>query len=230
MSPHPLPPKGSKMSYKTHTAVSLVLALGAVVLHTAPADASMVLSYEKTASSLTGAGTINTYSGTVTDTYQKIFNSPTTPFYPDNSASSYGFYDDYRFRVSNGVVDSITSTISLGSLLGINNLQARIYTDNGETLPLLGAPTPGSGITVTPGWGSSFSAGPGATGTVSIINPTTLGAGNYVLEIRGTVVGSQGGSYTGSFNLTPVPIPAALPLMLSGLGLFGAARRKLRKI
>ena len=30
----------------------------------------------------------------------------------------------------------------------------------------------------------------------------------------------------GSWAVTPVPVPAALPLLLSGLGLFGAARRR----
>jgi hypothetical protein len=47
-----------------------------------------------------------------------------------------------------------------------------------------------------------------------------------VLEIRASSVGTAGGSYSGVVNLTPVPLPAALPLLFSGLGLFGAFRRK----
>ena len=54
---------------------------------------------------------------------------------------------------------------------------------------------------------------------------TMLNAGSYVLEVRGNVTGSAGGSYSGSLNLVPTPVPAALPLLLSGLGIFGGAVR-----
>jgi hypothetical protein len=60
----------------------------------------------------------------------------------------------------------------------------------------------------------------------TVLDPTTLTAGSYVLEIRGEVTGSSGGTYTGSLNLNPVPLPAALPLLLSGLGLLGGWIRK----
>jgi hypothetical protein len=60
----------------------------------------------------------------------------------------------------------------------------------------------------------------------TVLNPTTLAAGTYVLEIRGDVTGSDGGTYSGSLNLNPVPLPAALPLLLSGFGLLGGTLRK----
>jgi PEP-CTERM motif len=60
----------------------------------------------------------------------------------------------------------------------------------------------------------------------TVLNPTTLAAGTYVLEIRGDVTGSSGGTYSGELNLNPVPLPAALPLLLSGLGLLGFARKR----
>ena len=57
-------------------------------------------------------------------------------------------------------------------------------------------------------------------------------AGNYFIKIEGTQSGSN--SYNGDISLTDpspsaVPLPAAAPLMLSGLGLLGFARRRRNK-
>ncbi len=60
----------------------------------------------------------------------------------------------------------------------------------------------------------------------TVLSPTTLSAGTYVLEVRGNVTGTAGGGYSGVIDLQPVPVPAALPLMLSGLGLLGGLLRK----
>jgi hypothetical protein len=63
-----------------------------------------------------------------------------------------------------------------------------------------------------------------------VLPETLLAPGSYVLEIRGNVTGSAGGSYSGVLNLAPapVPLPAALPLLLSGIGLFGVIRQQHR--
>jgi hypothetical protein len=131
------------------------------------------------------------------------------------------FYDEYLFSIDTNSVDTITSTISLSSLLGINNLQTRLYsgtvTTTGTPDGLLQAwSTP---ITIT---------GTGYSGTMAVINPITLSAGNYVLEVRGDVVGTAGGSYAGVLNISPIPEPGEWVLMLIGLGLVGfvATRRK----
>jgi hypothetical protein len=60
-----------------------------------------------------------------------------------------------------------------------------------------------------------------------VLQPTTLAAGTYVLEVRGSLLAGDGvpgssGSYSGVLNLTPVPLPAGLPLLLSGVSMFGA--------
>jgi hypothetical protein len=62
---------------------------------------------------------------------------------------------------------------------------------------------------------------------VAVIDPITLGVGNYVLEIRGDVTGTAGGGYAGVLNISPVPEPGEWALLLFGLGLMGfiAARR-----
>jgi hypothetical protein len=54
-----------------------------------------------------------------------------------------------------------------------------------------------------------------------------IGAGNF---LQGNGLGgfqAAGDTVdTGTWNVTPVPLPAALPLLLSGLGMFGFAKRR----
>jgi hypothetical protein len=66
------------------------------------------------------------------------------------------------------------------------------------------------------------------TTTVNVLPNTTLTAGTYSLEVRGTVTGSSGGNYTGSLNVTPVQLPAALPALLGGLGVLATCARRRR--
>jgi hypothetical protein len=148
----------------------------------------------------------------------------------NDAGRNFNFYDDYIFSVGPATVDSVSSTISLNNSLALNNLEMRLYTFDGTTLlPVTGNSPPGlkSGSAGVGGWSTplDFSAGP-ESGEVSVLHNVMLTSGTYVLEVRGDVMGSSGGSYSGTLNLTPVPIPAALPLMLSGLGLLGGAARK----
>jgi len=63
-----------------------------------------------------------------------------------------------------------------------------------------------------------------------ILSNVMLGDGQYVLQISGTASGTLGGSYTGSLELTPVPLPASFPLLLTGLlGIAGAMLQRSRK-
>lgn len=141
------------------------------------------------------------------------------------AGTPYGFYDDFVFTIGAGQADAVTSTISIGSLLGITNLQARIYnyTANGSVAPLLSTAVAG---TVTDGWSSSTAFG-GNNLTVNVIPLTSLAAGTYSLEIRGTSDGTlAGGAYGGTLNLTAVPLPGALWIFASSLGLLGFAARR----
>ena len=138
-------------------------------------------------------------------------------------SNTYNFYDDFEFTVAAATIDSVSSTINLQNLLQVDNLQMRVYTAAGNSpLPVLG---PANGL--QGGWSTpvNFTVG-SESGQISALSDVMLGAGTYVLEVRGDVVGSSGGSYSGNLNLSPVPLPAALPLLISGLGLLGGLVRK----
>jgi len=207
------------MSYKAHAFVVAVLSLGVTGMHAGSAAAA-VLSYEQTASGRTGSGQATTYLSLPTsDTYGRTFSSPTSQI----GSTGFGFYDDFIFTVSAATTNAITSTINFADVLGINNLQVRLYNFNGNpNPPVLGAPNGG----VIDAWSTTSTIAPGTQTTVSVLPMTYLDAGTYVLEVRGNVTGSSGGSYTGSLNLVPTPLPAALSLMLSGLGFLGGIFRR----
>lgn len=62
------------------------------------------------------------------------------------------------------------------------------------------------------------------------IATTLLSQGEYVLRISGAVTGSSTGNYNGTLNITAVPEPETLGMMLGGLALMGVvARRKAKK-
>jgi hypothetical protein len=137
-----------------------------------------------------------------------------------------GFFDEYVFTIAASTADSVTSTINLGSSQ-ISNLQASLFTYNpsaGTSLPLFGSNLP-AGTTEIDAWSTAFSGG-----SFAVIQPVTLTAGTYALEIRGSAASSGGGTYSGVLDLAPtaVPLPAGLPLLLSGLfgvGFLGRRRR-----
>jgi hypothetical protein len=187
--------------------------------------ATMGLSYQDTASGAVSNPSAVTAFPAIGGSgfYGDTFTAPTTVI-SGSPSPGYGFYDDFYFSVPTGVsADSITSTINLGSVLAISGLQVRLYELAGNPPPVLGAPVHG---TLVSSWSTAINPGPGMTGDVEVLNTTLSRAGTYVLEVRGNVTGSRGGSYSGSLNVSPVPVPAALPLVLSGLGLFGGALRK----
>lgn len=207
------------MSYKARTLVVATVGMALAAIHAGAASAA-VLSYEQTGAGRTGSGQATSYLSLPTsDTYGHSFNSPTTQI----GATGYGFYDDFIFTVSTATADAITSTIDFNNVLAINNLSVRLYNFNGNpNPPVLGTPNGG----VIDAWSNTFNLAPGTNQTVSVLPQTMLNAGSYVLEVRGNVTGSAGGSYSGSLNLIPTPLPATLPLMLSGLAILGRAVRR----
>jgi hypothetical protein len=187
---------------------------------------SLSLSYQDLGpgSAFSGGGTISAFtSASGSAFYGDSFTRATTPI---TDAPTWGFYDDFEFSVPTGVTaDTITDYINLGNFQSISNLEVRLYSAVANPTPVLGNPVGG----VVPGasWSSPISAGSGNSGMFEILN-TTLSSGTYFLEVRGNVDGTGGGAYSGTLNIAPVPLPAALPLLLSGFGLLGGLFRKRR--
>ena len=76
---------------------------------------------------------------------------------------------------------------------------------------------------------ASILASSWGSGTAQVINPMTLGAGDYVVQIRGQVTGQFGGSYAGVINVAPVPEPSGVVLALAGMGLLGFASLRAKR-
>jgi len=197
----------------------MAVALGLCLAITENATAA-TLSYEETASGITGNGEGTDYlrlpvSDSFGNSLSKASGTLGAPADP-----GFTFYDDYIFTVANSTVDAASFLLNEGSTLAISDLQMRLYSTTGNTLPVLGDSPAG----LQANWSNPIST----NGSQSNLATTMLSAGTYVLEVRGDVTGQNGGTYTGIIDLQPVPLPAALPLLLSGFGLLGGLARKRR--
>src|ERR1700744_3734870 len=102
---------------------------------------------------------------------------------------------------------------------GLTTLQATTTGVTDPCAPAANLGAPASGNTLIDAWTNDMPA-PGIS-TVTL-GQTAFGPGTYDLQIRGDVLGPPpSGGYGGSVTFTPVPAPAALPLLLSGLALLG---------
>lgn len=152
---------------------------------------------------------------------QFLTDQSSLPALGTSSIGPYTFQDSYVFRIGQDAYGStLTASLGLGDLYGIDNLQLRLYGLTGPALlPVIGS-LAGQPVQVITPW----------TGGGSLITATFngLGAGDYVLDIAGIASGSAGGSYVGQLNLAPVPLPAGMWLLISGLGALGGARLRRR--
>ena len=143
-----------------------------------------------------------------------------------STVGSYSFQDTYKFSINQAASgDALSVSLNLGTgalaQFDISNLQFRLYEVTSNAVqPGVGIP---AGSTLVTAWMGT--SGP-SNGTAIQANFSGIQAGTYFLDVAGTASGSLGGTYVGQLNLTPVPLPAALPLLLSGLGLVGGLRRR----
>lgn len=131
------------------------------------------------------------------------------------------FYDDYAFQIDGSSFNSLTATIDLGTWFDISNLQVRLYQGN-----LLTTTTGTAGPALVAAWSAQTLTAQSSGGDVQVIAPINLAPGSYVLEVRGNLIGTSGGSYAGVLNLAPVPEPGALGMMFAGLGMLGFMMRR----
>jgi hypothetical protein len=131
------------------------------------------------------------------------------------TVQSYGFLDSFVFIAPPSTTNTYLFSLNLTAQQGVSNLTARLYAySSNATLPATGSV---SGAGVDP-WSVTDTNG----SVVSTALPqTSLQGGTYVLEVAGLVTGTVSGAYQGTLNLQPVPLPAGLPLLVSGLGGLG---------
>jgi len=160
-----------------------------------------------------GTLTASTSSATVTNALNLNpgdngfnFSGATGSFSAGVSGKGY-YYADYLISITSAIAASVTTTLT--NFGGVSNLSERIYAFNdsflGDGKPPLGA------LQI---WSTNIPL-PGVT--VSIVSPTDLTTGSYVVELRGT----NEGNFGGTLSVTPVPEPGKAALFLAGLGLMG---------
>lgn len=170
-----------------------------------------------------GIASVSVFADTVTNL--SVGSLPTSLNYGDSFASTTTgttFYDAYYFTIPNGSANSVTSSINLDSILGLSNLRARLYAGNTND-------TTNSVSSIIENWGTTVNFSPSVGISTVVLNPISLLAGSYTLQVKGTVSGSSGGSYAGVLNIAnPVPEAQSYAMLLAGLGLVGFISRRRR--
>jgi len=150
-------------------------------------------------------------------------NSAVTPG-TTSSNGVYNFLDTWSFSLDGSFqVSSIAAAISFTDvsgqavLFGITNLQVNLVTNPASGSPLVS-------------WMTVSAPATGLQQTVALIPSNALGAGNYMLEVRGNV--TQPGAYSGSLiaqPLAPVPLPTTQALFACGMLALGFLGSRVRR-
>lgn len=180
----------------------------------------------------TGPVTVMDLTGNVASTYffNDSFNFPNGSFAGAGTinGNNYGFVDSYVIDVPNSISSAFIFSLSLSSTTGLQNLSARLYQYSvpppGVQNLTIGGIGPPSNGGVIDAWSPSSN---GAIASTSLPQ-SNLNAGEYVLQVTGLETGGISGSYSGQLDITPVPLPAALPLLCGGLAALGFGVRRRR--
>jgi hypothetical protein len=150
-------------------------------------------------------------------------STPGTYNYGDSfgsAAAGTTFYDSFLITVEPGQLDAITTTINIplggASAIGISGLESRLFSFTPGPGIAIPTTTPPQSGTLINGWTNVVIPAGDSTGYVNVLTDPSLAQGTYVFQIEGVPL-SNGGSYGGSVDLSPVPLPA--PWILMGLGL-----------
>ena len=211
----------------------LAAAAATVSLAGQPGSNQMSYSFEYLNPNATTAASVGSdYSLAVPGLYQYLnsFGQQSGTPLATSSVGAYDFMDSYRFVIgANASGDNLVASLGLGNIVAMSNLQFRLYKVSDSTT--IDGTTPTPVIPGVPAGAQVITSWTGATGTDSAATTITksftgIQSGTYILDVAGQATGSSGGSYLGSLNLTPVPLPAALWLLASGLGGLGVLVRR----
>ncbi|MEP6502112.1 MAG: FxDxF family PEP-CTERM protein [Betaproteobacteria bacterium] len=137
---------------------------------------------------------------------------------------AWNFLDQWKFSLSGAFdVSSLTAAIAFTDasgqavLFGVTNLQVNLVGD-----------PPGQTALVS--WQAISAPLTGLQQSVALIPTVALGAGDYILQVRGNV--TQPGAYSGSLIAQPllvVPIPATASLFAAGFAALGLMAHRQRR-
>ncbi|MEW6762861.1 MAG: FxDxF family PEP-CTERM protein [Pseudomonadota bacterium] len=134
-------------------------------------------------------------------------------FAADNEGNT--FADQFTFTIDGDIgmnLNAIISSISGSADTGLDITDLALYGDDDVLIST----------------GTSMMSGEMDVWSISADN---LAAGNYYLQVSGTMVSDTGASFGGAMMLAPVPEPETYGMMLGGLGVLGflARRRKAKQ-
>ena len=140
----------------------------------------------------------------------------TSAFFGDSFAENNmgnTFADHFNFSVTGAPAnfDAIVSSISRAASTGLDITGLSLYSSTNTLIST----------------GTSLQSGAIDVWTLTSDN---LAAGDYYVQVSGTMVSQTSGSFGGAVSLAPVPEPETYGMMLGGLGILGfLARRRKQK-